>query len=182
MKKLIVLFVGLMLVSCNETKIAYVDVEEVIKEYKGTKDAEKEVSKKSDELKAQLDAMAADYQKQVNDYYAQAKKMSNKKRQETEQALGQQQQILAQRQQEAQQQVQKEGQEKMDEINESVVDFVADYAKTNRYTYILGTSEQTKTVLYGQKENDITDIILDALNDDYKKNGTKKEAKEAEVK
>ena len=42
MKKLLILFsTALFLVSCDQTKIAYVDVDEVLKEYKGMKDAQK---------------------------------------------------------------------------------------------------------------------------------------------
>lgn len=177
MKKIVVLIVfALVLVSCTQTKIGYVDVEEVLKEYKGTKEAEKLMNKKSDDLKNQLDQLAAAYQAKVTDYYAKAKKMSAKARQEAEGALMQQQEMLKQRQQQAQIEVQKDGQEKMTEINEDVVDFVSDYAKKNGYTYVLGTSEQTKTVLYGDSKSDITDIILEALNDSYKKNS--KESKE----
>ena len=170
MKKIVAIALfTLTLVSCNQTKIGYVDVEEILKEYKGTKDAEKEMNKKSAEIKGQLDALAADYQKKVTEYYAKAQKMSNKARQEAEGALMQEQEVLKQRQQQAQVEVQKDGQEIMTEINEDIADFVKDYAKANGYSYVLGTSEQTKSVLYGDSKSDITDIILEALNDDYKK-------------
>ncbi len=172
MKRILaVAFVALMMTSCNQTKIAYVDVEEVLKEYKGMKDAQKEMDAKSADLKKELDQLAAEYQTKVRDYYAKAQKMSNKARQEAEQSLQQQQQVLNQRQQLAQQQVQKDGQEKMDEINENIQDFVSDYAKKNGYTYILGTSEQTKSVLYGDLKSDLTDEIVDELNDAYKNGG-----------
>jgi len=170
MKKIVAIALfTLTLVSCNQTKIGYVDVEEILKEYKGTKAAEKEMNEKSAQIKGQVDGMAAEYQKKVTDYYEKAKKMSNKARQEAESALMQQQEVLKQRQQQAQAEVQKDGQEIMTEINEDIEDFVKDYAKANGYTYILGTSEQTKSVLYGDSTLDITDIILEALNDDFKK-------------
>tara|TARA_R110002073_G_scaffold279026_1_gene443042 strand:+ start:305841 stop:306464 length:624 start_codon:yes stop_codon:yes gene_type:complete len=170
MKKIVVSIVfTLMLVSCTQTKMGYVDVEEILKEYKGTKEAEKEINKKSAEMKGQLDQLASEYQAKVNDYYAKAQKMSTKARQEAEGNLMKEQDVLKQRQQQAQIEVQNDGQEKMTEINENIADFVADYAKSNGYTYILGTSEQTRTVLYGDSKSDITDIILDALNDSYKK-------------
>ncbi len=169
MKKLIgIAFFALMLSSCTQTKIAYVDVEEILKEYKGTKDAEKEMNKKSAEIKGQLDQLAAQYQQKVADYYAKAEKMSTKARQEAENGLMQEQEVLKQRQQQAQVEVQKDGQDRMTEINESIEDFVEDYAKANGYSYILGTSKQTKSVLYGDSKSDITDIILEELNDVYK--------------
>ncbi len=170
MKNVIAIVItSLVLLSCNQTKIGYVDIEEVLKEYKGTKTAEKKMNEKSAQIKSQLDAMAAEYQKEVTDYYNKRNKMSAKKVQETEATLTQKNQQLSQQQQQAQAQVQKESQEIMEEINETVADFVKDYAKANGYTYILGTSDQTKAVLYGDTTFDVTDAVLEELNDAYKK-------------
>lgn len=177
MKKMITfLFVAFLLAGCNQTKIGYVDIEEVLKEYKGTKNAEKEMDKKEEEFKKTLDQLAIGYQTGLKEYQEKGRSMSAKKRQETENTLLQQQQMLNQSQQQAQQELQKFGQEKMDEINEEIQDFVADYAKKNGYSYILGTSQQTKAVLYGDSKTDITDEVLEALNDEYK-NGTKEASK-----
>lgn len=79
----------------------------------------------------------------------------------------QEQQMIQQRQQIAQQQVQAEGQKKIDKINEDIEGFLEGYAKSNGYTYILGTSEQTKSVLYGQESLNITAEVIEALNSDY---------------
>ena len=143
------------------------------------KDAEKEMNKKSAEIGKELDEQAKVYQAKVTDYYAKADKMTTKARQQEEQILMQQQELLKQSQQQAQMNVQKEGQDKMTEINENIEDFVADYAKNNGYTYILGTSSQTKTVLYGDSKSDITDVILEALNDSYKKNDSEEKKEES---
>ena len=169
MKKVIAFSLLLcLLFSCNQTKIAYIDVEEVIKEYKAMKDAQKELEVKENEFKQVLDQLAVTYQSGLKTYQEKGRTMTLKKRQETENELMQQQQILNQRQQQAQQELQKFGQDKMDEINEAIQDFVKDYAKANGYTYILGTSDQTKAVLYGENSMDLTDTIIEAINDDYK--------------
>ena len=179
MKKLgVTLLLAGLLISCTQTKMAYVDVEEILKEYKGTKDAKKEMNEKSAEIGKELDEQAKAYQAKVTDYYAKADKMTTKARQQEEQNLMQQQELLKQSQQQAQMNVQKDGQDKMTEINENIEDFVADYAKNNGYTYILGTSSQTKTVLYGDTKSDITDVILEALNDSYKKNDLEEKKEE----
>ena len=60
-----------------------------------------------------------------------------------------------------------------------VQDFVTDYAKNNGYTYILGTSDQTKSVLYGDAKSDLTDVILEGLNASYKNNNSEEKKKEA---
>ena len=168
MKKIMALGLLMLMLSCNQTKIAYVDVEEVIKEYKAMKDAQKELEIKENEFTQVLEQLAASYQSGLKSYQEKGRSMSLKKRQETENELMQQQQILNQRQQQAQQELQKFGQERMDEINESIQDFVTDYAKANGYTYILGTTDQTKAVLYGESTMDLTDVIIEAINDEYK--------------
>ena len=42
-----------------------------------------------------------------------------------------------------------------------------EYGKNNGYSYVLGTSEATSSVLYGDEANDLTQIILDSLNNQY---------------
>ena len=57
----------------------------------------------------------------------------------------------------------------MDEINKDISDFVKDYAKQNGYTQVLGTTDQTKTILYGDAKSDITAEIIEVLNTAYRK-------------
>lgn len=184
MKKIFtILALGFLLISCNQTKMAYVDIDEILKEYKGMKDARKEMEQKEKEFKARLDQLAVNYQTGLKEYQEKARSMSAKQRQETEGRLMQQQQVLNQSQQQAQQELQKFGQEKMEEIDENVEDFIEDYAKKNGYNYILGTSSQTKAVVYGESKSDLTDTILEALNDSYKNGGIKtSEAKKDTIK
>jgi outer membrane protein len=91
----------------------------------------------------------------------------------------QEQQMIQQRQQLAQQQVQAEGQKMIDQINEEIEDFVASYAKSNGFTFVLGTSEQTKSVLYGDESMNITEQLIDALNAEYDSKSSAEEKKEA---
>ena len=94
MKKIgVILLLSASLFSCTQTKIAYVDVEEIVNEYKGTKAAEKEMNKKSAEIGKELEDQAKAYQAKVADYYAKASKMSVKARQQEEQSLMQQQDL-----------------------------------------------------------------------------------------
>lgn len=157
------------MVSCTQVKIAYVDVEEILKEYKGSKKAEEEMKAQSESMANELDQLAIPFQQKVQEYQQNSKNMSTSARQEKEQELMQEQQMIQQRQQMAQQQVQSEGQRRIDQINEEIEDFLEGYAKSNGYTYILGTSEQTKSVLYGEESLNITDKVIEALNADYDK-------------
>ena len=69
----------------------------------------------------------------------------------------------------------------MDDLIDDMKDLVKEYAKKNSYTYILGTNE-SGNVLYGAKEFDLTETILDVINADYKKGNSvsSNEVKETE--
>lgn len=179
MKKLIAVFsMVLLLASCTQTKIAYVNVEDVLKEYEGAKKAEEEMKAQSDQISSQLDQMAMAFQQKVQAYQETSKSLSESVRREQEQGLMQEQQQIQQRQQMAQQQVQSEGQKKVDMINDEIETFLTDYAKSKGFSIILGTTEQTKTVMYADESLDITDAVIDALNVAYKPAETEEKAEE----
>ena len=113
MKKIIALFsLVALLGACNQNKLAYVDLEEVLEEYKAMTDAQKELEQRELEFKKELDQLAVTYQSGLKEYQDKGRSMSTQKRQETENLLLQQQQRLNQQQQQAQQRLQKFGQEK----------------------------------------------------------------------
>lgn len=166
MKKLLAVFAFLIiLTSCNESKIAYVNVEEVLKEYKGSKAAEEEMRLKSEQIGKEIEQLGVQFQAKVQEYQQNLSKLSDADRAKKEQELRQEQQMIQQRQQMVQQQFQQEGNEMIDGINEEIGDYIKEYAKKNNYSFILGTSKQTKTVLYGKETFDITDVIIENLNE-----------------
>ncbi|QCX40936.1 OmpH family outer membrane protein [Aureibaculum algae] len=170
MKKLvIVVIVALGLFSCQQSvKIAYVDVEEIMKEYKGTKETEATMKVKSDKLKAELDSLISNWQNKAKVYQDNIQKMSANARAEREQVLMQEQQQINQRQQVIQQQVQAEGQESLEALSKEINDFVKTYAQGKGYNFVLGTTGSNGTVMYGEEKADITDDVLVQLNKSYK--------------
>lgn len=169
MKKIgIIAILAISLISCTQTKIAYVDVEEIMKEYKGTKDTEATMKVKSEKLKAELDSLVIGWETKAREYQQKAPKMSAKSRAEREQVLMQEQQAIGQRQQVVQQQVQTEGQESLKTLSKEINDFVETYAKEKGYNFVLGTSGDSGTVMYGEEKADITDDVLVQLNKSYK--------------
>jgi len=182
MKKLAIVFSLMMLmISCNQVKIAYVDLEEVLKEYEGAVQAEEEMKVKSQQISQQLDQMAMPLQQKIQEYQQNKDNLSASARQKQEAELMQQQQQFQQQQQIAQQQVQSEGQAMYEKINNDIESFLADYGKSNGYSYILGSSVQTKSVLYGEESLDITDEVIDALNVNYESEAPAEAATEEAV-
>src|SRR5210317_985340 len=110
MKKLLLVAFVILFTSCNQTKIAYINVEDLMKGYDATKALEEKLKARQEEMTKELDSIGAPFQLKVQDYYQNANKMSAQKRAETEQALQQEQQILQARQQQAGQVLQMENQ------------------------------------------------------------------------
>lgn len=166
MKKLLIIAIALISVSCNQTKIAYIDIETLMKDYEATKVLEISLKAKQEVMAKELDSIGAPFQLKVQQYYQNQQKMSAQKRAQTEQELQQEQQFLQSKQQQASQLLQKENQEMSEIITKRVDSFVADFAKVKGYKLILGTSGKG-TVLYGDETLNITTEILEILNLDF---------------
>mgnify|MGYP001826697943 CR=1 FL=1 len=168
MKKILDLMAAIVLTSCSQSKIAYIDVEELMKEYEGTKALEVSLKAKQEKMAKELDSIGAPFQQKVQAYYQNAQKMSAAKRAETEQALQQENQMLQARQQQVSQELQNENIAKSEVITKKVDSLVTVYAKSNSFDLILGTSGNG-TVMYGSEALNVTSSILEILNNDYSK-------------
>lgn len=170
MKK--ILYVALavfMLTSCQQQKIGFVDTGKVINDYQKKKDLEEKFKAKDESFSKKTDSIGMAFQKEAQDFQNKAQRMSQSKAQEAYQGLMQKQQMLQQQFQAEQQQISKEFQTEMDSLITEVKNYVNNYGKNNGYSYVLGTSEATSSVLYGADANDLTQVILDGLNTQYTK-------------
>jgi outer membrane protein len=168
MKKILIIAFAFALASCNQTKIAYIDVEVLMKDYNATKALEVNLKAKQEVFAKELDSLQGPFQLKVQEYYKVAQKMTPKQRAEAEGSLQQEQQFLQAKQQEASESLQKENQENSEALTKKVDSFVADYAKTKGYELIIGTSG-SGTVMYGDEKLNVTADILEVLNNDYSK-------------
>ncbi|MFD2822529.1 OmpH family outer membrane protein [Lacinutrix iliipiscaria] len=170
MKKIILALITVFVfTSCQQQKIAYMDNGKVINEYQGKIEVEEKFKALDDVFKRKTDSIAQAFQLEAQAFQLEAEKLSQTKAQEKYQALTQKQQYLQQQTQFEQQQMQQAFQVEIDSAIIKVKAFVKDYGKKNGYTYILGTSDAAASVLYGTEENDLTEIIIEALNASYKK-------------
>ena len=154
----------LMFSSCQQQKIGFVDNGTVINDFEEKKAVEEKYKAENENFRKRADSIGQAFQFEVQKTQARAKRSSQQKAQEMMGALQQKQQQLQQQMQIEQQQLQLAFQAEIDSVIVKVKDFVKDYGKTNGYTYILGTSDAAATVMYGTDENDLTQIMVDALN------------------
>lgn len=163
--------VALVLFSCQNQKIGFVDNGIVINDYQEKKDVEAKFQEKNDAFRKRADSISQAFQMEVQETQAKAQKLAQtNNRRKAEELMGelqQKQQILQQQMQFEQQQLTEKFQTEIDSLIVKVKDYVKDYGKSNGYTYILGTSDVAASVMYGTDENDLTQTILEALNTKY---------------
>lgn len=166
MKKIsIILLLVISIISCNQDKTAYVENERVVEEYYKLEDMRDRYDSKQEALSKEIDSLAAPFQKLYDEYMAKRENMSEKERQQKEQQLRQmQQQIRSKQNQEGRSLQQKRGKE-ADSLIKVMENKVADWADKKGYTYIFG-SNQSSNILYGDQSKNITDEVIEMLNED----------------
>ena len=160
---LLVLFLAVTLISCNEQKTAYVDTTVLVQEYSEMKDIEAEFTARSEDLRRELDSAARAFQLEVQAYQEEMGGMSQEERQAAEAELMQKQRMLQQQQQSQSAALRTESDAVVDSVVTKVKDFVEAYGEEHDYTYIFGYIESAN-IMYAKEGLDITDEILEELN------------------
>ncbi len=171
MKNSLMILLLTFFVSCqNQEKIGFVDNGKLINEYQEKKDVEEKYGQIEQAFQKRTDSISKAFQLEAQDFQLRVASMSQSKQQEQYQILGQKQKMLQQQIQFEQQQMQQAYQTEIDSVISKVKNFVKEYGRNNGYSYILGTSDNVASVLYGDKKKDLSQIMIDGLNDYYKKN------------
>lgn len=164
MKQLFIAIIALVtMTSCTQTKVGYADTIKIQEDYKAIKDLKKELEDKTKELQTKYQKLEANFQTQVNAYQKQGR--PNQKKEQELQAVYQQ--IGTGYQAEAAA-LDKENKERLTEMIEDIKTFTEDFAKKNGYSYIMGVDGESLDLIYADKKFDVTNTLIDALNEDYK--------------
>lgn len=168
MKKILVGLAVLIMASCQQEKIGYVDNIKLMDAYQQKIDIEAKFKTKADALTKKRDSISQAFQMEAQAFQAKAQTMSQQKAQEEYAVFQQRGQIMGQQLQQEDQQLQAAGQVEMDSVVSAVKKEIIAFGKTNGYSYILGGGDGG-SVLYGTDKNDLTDEIVKILNDNYEK-------------
>jgi len=156
-------------ISCQHSnKIGFVDNAKLINEYQEKINVQKKLQEKIKLYELKRDSVRQSFQLEINEAELKSRSMSQVDLQKLSQELQQKDQIINQRDQFEQQQIAQESQRQNDSLIKKVRSFVENYGLNHGYDYILGSNE-AGSVMYGKKSNDLTQTILDALNEKYAK-------------
>ena len=166
MKKIGIVLVMVLMASCQQDKIGYVDNVELMDGYQEKIDIENKYKKKAEALTKKSDSISKAFQLEYQAIQSKDPSMSRKSTQEELGLLQQRSQFVGQQLRQEEQTLQMDGQTEMDSVISKVKQEIGDYGKANGYTYILGGGEGG-SVLFGEDNKDLTKEILKILNNKY---------------
>ncbi len=165
-------------VSDNETttvnKIAYVNMDTLVGAYNYYNDLQTAFYVKQNEKGAELDSRYRALQRKAYDISNQVKNqmMTPTKAQKMQQGLAEEEQRILQDKQTYELELAEESQNISLEILDSIKNYVELYNKYKNYNLILTNDTLGKTVIYAEKNMDITNDIIKGLNKRYTTKGT----------
>jgi outer membrane protein len=173
MRKLVLLavlaigtFAGHAQTQTASTKIGYADVDYIFGQMPDSKRIDAELKSLQTQLKNQIDSKVQEFQKKLAEYNeaVKANTMPDAVRANTERELQQLQQNIEKLQQDAQTNLQNKQLQLMEPVYKKVGDNIEIVAKENGYSLVLNTVVGgIDVVLYGDKTNDISDLVLKKL-------------------
>ena len=162
------LVVVLALASCAQPeKTGFVNNSELINDYLGKKAIEDKYKLKDEASKKKSDSLGQAYQIEALGLQEKLGNMTEQQQQAAAQPFQQKWQLIEQQMKAEQQKFQSDFQAEIDSSIVEVADFVKSYAESNGYSYIFGTSDVSRSVMYGDDSKNLTQTILEALNADY---------------
>ena len=155
-------------------KTAYIDTEELMKEYQEFKDFEAKFKTMSDKMKNELDNDAKRFQNDVVDLQKNAQSKGMEWAQKRQAELERRQQTLAEKEQNYMKKFQEESAVERDSLVSKMKSFIKVYGKEKGLDYVLGTGDAS-TVLYAKDGYEITEEVLKLMNEAYEKQATSTE-------
>lgn len=144
-------------------KIAFVDTNVLMQKYEGMKLARLEFEQKSKVWQANSDTLIKEWEAELKNYEKERSQMSAKERTLKEELLRNKQQQINNYRQATQMKAKEEEQKLTQTVVNTVNEYISEYGKKHGYKYILGANG-SGNLLYAEKKNDITEVILEGLN------------------
>jgi outer membrane protein len=150
----------------SNDSIVYVDAIKLMNGYTGMKEARKEYEAKAIIWKANVDSLKIELESKIKDYQAKQATLTDKEKQLTEELLQTKQQQFMNYQQVISEKIQKEDQELTTKVLARVNDYIKKYGEDKGYDIIMAAT-QYGNIVYSDKGKDITDRVLEGLNNEY---------------
>ncbi len=154
--------------SSGNLRIAYFNSDSLMANYQMVKDEKAKMEADMKNAEDQFASKQKKFQKDVEEFQARAQFLTITEKESREAKLGQQQQELQQLEQTLSNQLADNEAAVTKRIFDNVHGFMDEYAKKNKFTYVLSYAKGGQ-VWYADSTLDITSDMLKRLNEDYKK-------------
>ena len=150
----------------TSTDVVYIDNDRLLDNYQGMIDARVAFEEKQLVWHANIDTLTLDVTKAIQDFEKSSTQLSQDEQARSKALIKSKQLQLQQYQQAIQQQAQQADTEMTTRVLTQVNTFLVEYGEANDYKVIMGANH-SGNILYAQSDLDITDQVLEELNENY---------------
>ena len=152
-----------------DLKIAYVNIDSILLNYTLAKELNDVLLKKQTNMKANLEKEGKDFEKEAQIFQDKVQRgvfLSQQRAEEAQQQLMMRQQEIQQLEYDYTNQLSREQQKMNAQLFDSVSNYIKEFNTPEKYQLVLGHS-LTSNILYGSVQLEITNEILNGLNQRY---------------
>ena len=149
-------------------KIAYFDLDTLEKYYVLAKETRDYLKVKNDAMENKLNNIRDQYTAKVNDYNKRGATLSQTEQSQMQEDLQRLDNYYSQQQQSLGQDFQGEYMQKMLALKNKIEDFLKDYSAQKGYEFVFATNSDDNVIYYKDSVRNITQDVVDKLNDEYK--------------
>ncbi|HEX6426909.1 MAG TPA: OmpH family outer membrane protein [Niastella sp.] len=147
--------------------IAYFDIDSLQEHYTYFKDVSGDIKKKESSMNAELNDLTNKYQRTIKKWQEKGNNITQAEGEAAQREVGLLQQQYQQRKGELEQEMQKLQVDRMSELRKQVEEFLKEYNKDKKYSYIL-SYEPGFIIYYKDSAYNITGDLISGLNTQYK--------------
>ena len=155
----------------GDFKIAYFEMDSIENSFAMVKDVKAELSKKEEAINNELEKLEKNYRNKIAKYQAQGASMTQVQSEMAQRDVMQLQQNIQSRRQQLEQEYQELQMRKLKDVKTRIEDFLKDFNKDKRYSYIL--SYEPGLFYYRDSAYNITADVITGLNSRYDKKDQK---------
>src|SRR5688500_3125205 len=147
--------------------IAYFDIDSLQEHYEYFKDVSGDIKKKESSMNAELNDLTNKYQRTIRKWQEKGNNITQAEGETAQREVGLLQQQYQQRKGELEKEMQKLQVDRMSELRKQVEEFLKEYNKNKKYSYIL-SYEPGFIIYYRDSAYNITGDLINGLNTQYK--------------
>nr|WP_295929041.1 OmpH family outer membrane protein [uncultured Dyadobacter sp.] len=154
----------------SQQKIGFVRSSELVDGYLGMREARNQYQNKSQQWQANVDTLEQDFRKSMHRFQFELAGLSATERRQKEVTLKRMQDNLFQYTSSVRENARMEDEKMTQGVLNQINSFVQEYGKRQGFDIVLGTT-LSGSLLYGEKQLDITEEVLRELNKAYRPSG-----------